>query len=219
MLAGTNAPADYDARSLGNAAYQENASRSGRWLDCSPTGPFGAHGYLDGVNHIGADGTTLYVSFMEQCGGASAPAKFYEFEFKRDNNGSQSGSTYLGDSGRIAGVGNDTATLDVNLRAPNTVNNHSLGLGDTNVNFYVMRIDYKAGNDDVRVYRNPTSDTEPATPTLTASGVADMSFNGVSIAAYGSDRTITVDEIRFATTWDGALGCSGFQPLACRQSG
>ena len=41
-----------------------------------------------------------------------------------------------------------------------------LGAGDTAVNFYVVRIDFHGGNDDVRVYRNPTSLTEPATPTV-----------------------------------------------------
>ena len=80
-----------------------------------------------------------------------------------------------------------------------------MGAGTTGVNFYVVRIDYKAGNDDVFVYRNPTSITEPGTPTLTASNVADMSFNGVSVAAYNGPDVKT-DEIRLGATWADAIG-------------
>ena len=59
-----------------------------------------------------------------------------------------------------------------------------IGPGSTNVSFYVLRIDYHNGNDDVRVNLNPTSLTEPATPTLTMLGAGDMSFNGISFGAY-----------------------------------
>jgi hypothetical protein len=111
----------------------------------------------------------------------------------------------LSDPGRIGGIGNDTGTANVNLRAPNGVNNRSLGTGSTGVNLYIVRIDYKAGNDDVFVYRNPTSNTEPATPTLTVSNVADMSLNGVSVAAYNGPD-LKVDEIRLGATWADAIG-------------
>jgi hypothetical protein len=69
----------------------------------------------------------------------------------------------------------------------------------------VVRIDYKAGNDDVFVYRNPTSGTEPATPTLVVSNVADMSFNGVSAAAYNGPD-VKHDEIRLGATYADAIG-------------
>ena len=210
MVADTNAPAGYDGRSQGYALFQQNGSRSGRWLDCSPTGPFGTHGYLDGTNHIGADGTTLYVSFLERCNGTNAPAKFYEVEFKRDRDGTQTGSTYLGDSGRIAGIGNDTTTLNVNLRAPNNQNNNILGPGNTNVNFYVMRIDYDTlgfNLDSITVYRNPTGASEfDNAPTLSLPFQSDMSFNGLSVAAYGNNITLSVDEIRIGTTWEDVVG-------------
>ncbi|HEY9509341.1 MAG TPA: hypothetical protein VIV82_05700, partial [Verrucomicrobiae bacterium] len=94
---------------------------------------------------------------------------------------------------------------DVNLRAPNGVNNRSLGAGTTGVNFYVVRIDYKAGNDDVFVYRNPTSLTEPLTPTLTVSNVTDMSISGISVAAYNGPD-VKHDEIRLGATWADAIG-------------
>ncbi|HEX4266018.1 MAG TPA: RICIN domain-containing protein [Verrucomicrobiae bacterium] len=191
LLGGTNVPVGYDARSSGNSAYLPNDKRVGRYLDCSASGMFGAYGFLDRDGRIGADGKTLYVSFLEQ------PAKtslFYEFEL---NNGTE----------RIAGLGNDTHTDNVNLRAPA----HSfttIGSGNTNVNFYVMRIDFHSGNDDVRVYRNPTSDTEPEEPALILPDGADMSFNRVSLAAFANGNTARFDQIRIASSWQYAIAAA-----------
>ncbi|MEK7951109.1 hypothetical protein [Luteolibacter soli] len=151
------------------------------------------NGLVDANGRIGKDGTSLYLSFLQQPNGTSL---FYEFEFHRGD---------LGDPGRIAGIGNDRPGDNVNLRAPN--NTHTLiGAGDTNVNFYVVRIDFKAGNDDVRIYRNPTSVTEPGVPTLTKLGAADMSFDGISFGAFVNGRTVMHDEIRVGTSWADAIG-------------
>src|SRR4051812_37163306 len=143
-VAGANAPLGFDARSGGNAVFVNTNSRAGRWLDCSSTGNFGLAGFLDGNGKIGANGKTLYLSFVQQHNFATN--NFYEFEFHRNN---------LGDPGRIGGIGCDIAnSSQVYLRAPASTST-PLGVSDTNANFYVLRIDYKAGNDDVYVYRNP----------------------------------------------------------------
>jgi len=184
LMANEDVPRDYNARSSGNSAFVPNDKRVGRYLDCSINGIFSAYGYLDANGRVGADGTTLYISFLEQ------PAKtslFYEFELNRG-------------SERIAGIGNDTHADGVNLRAPAAVFT-PIGPGDTNVNFYVMRIDFKPGNDDVRVYRNPVSSLEPDEPTLMMPGVADMSFNRISLAAFANDNTAKFDQIRLANSW------------------
>lgn len=190
LAAGASAPTGVDARSTGNSVTLPNARRVGRLLDASANGPFGARGYRDSNGRIGADGTTLYLSFMQQPNDSGI---YYEFEFHRDN---------LGDPGRIGGIGNDSTSPggNVNLRAGGA-NNYSLGAGTIAVNFYVVRIDFKAGNDDVYVYRNPTSATEPGVPTLTKLAVADMSFNGVSFGAFVGSTTVAHDEIRFGQTW------------------
>lgn len=186
LIAGS--PADLDAASTGNHANLPNGRRVGRFLDTSPNGPFGARGLVDPAGRIGKDGSTLYLSFLQKPNGTSL---FYEFEFHRGD---------LGDPGRIAGIGNDQSGNNVYLRAPN--NTHSLiGAGDTNVNFYVVRIDFKAGNDDVHVYRNPASSTEPPSPTLTRLNAADLSFDGISFGAFVNGRTVSHDELRFGTTW------------------
>jgi|GEM_PF-2517581 len=191
LIGGDNVPTDYDARSSGNMAFIPNSKRVGRYLDCSLNGIFGAYGYLDANGRIGADGKTLYISFLQQ------PAKtslFYEFELNRGIK-------------RIAGIGNDTRTDDVNLRAPPGVFT-PIGPGNTNVNFYVMRIDFKPGNDDVRVYRNPTSTTEPNQPTLALPDAADLSFNRISLAAFANDNQAKFDQIRIANSWAQAVAAA-----------
>jgi fructan beta-fructosidase len=198
LVAGASAPAGYDSHSFAGSLFIVNSSRKGRFLDCSPTGPFAAHGYLDANGHIGADGKTIYLSFLQQPNGTS---QFYEFELHRDD---------LGDGGRIGGIGNDTSDNNVHLRSESPPGGSSkfwdLGAGNTNVNFYVLRVDFKPGNDDVFVYRNPTSATEPPTATLTVSNVADISFDGIAFGAYLNGRTVSHDEVRLGMTWADVMG-------------
>lgn len=191
LAGGTNVPAGYDARSLGNSAFIPNDKRVGRYLDCSAGGNFGAYGYIDSNGRIGAGGKSLYLSFLEQ---PSKTSLFYEFELDRGME-------------RIAGIGNDTHTDDVNLRVP-TDSFTSLGPGSTNVNFYVMRIDFRSGSDEVRVYRNPASELEPPQPTLTAYDVADMSFNRICLAAFANGNQARFDQIRIAGSWRDAIGAT-----------
>ncbi len=198
LVSGNNGPNGYDTRSDNGALTIPNASRKGRYLDCTPTGSFGLRGYIDGNGNIGADGKMLYLSFLQQPNDTSS---FYELELHRND---------LGDGGRMGGIGNDTGDNNVHLRIETPPGGAStqfdLGAGNTNVNLYVVRIDFKAGNDDVFIYRNPTSATEPATATLTVSNAADMSFDGISLAAYVNGRTVKHDELRLGMTWADVMG-------------
>jgi fructan beta-fructosidase len=206
LFAGTNGPAGYDSHSAGNATFQPNDSRSGCFLDCSATGNFAAHGYIDADGNIGADGKTIYISFLQQPNGLG---KYYEFEFHRGD---------LGDPGRVAGIGNDVGDNDVHWRsevpAGGTSTFLDLGPGSTNVNFYVVRIDYQGGNDNVYVYRNPTGTNESANvPVATMLGVGDMSFNGISLGAYDNNLTVAHDEIRVGITWADVVGNNSISQL------
>ncbi|HUC84036.1 MAG TPA: TIM-barrel domain-containing protein [Candidatus Acidoferrales bacterium] len=192
LLAGDHAPAGFDASSKGNYACASGNSRAGRKLDVSPTGSFARLGYLHTNGCVGAPGKRIYLSFVMQPG---TSAKFYEFELHRGS---------LADEGRIAGIGNDTDTANVNLRLPDG-KFQSLGRGETKADFYVVRIDFKSGRDDLRVYRNPISQIEPATPTLSALGAGDLSFDGIAFAGWW-DSYLWVDEIRIGTNWTEAIG-------------
>ncbi|RYD27475.1 MAG: hypothetical protein EOP86_24475, partial [Verrucomicrobiaceae bacterium] len=192
LLAGTNAPAGYDAKSTGQSVNLISNHRAGRLLDTSATGSFSQAGYVDGSGRIGADGKTLYLSFLQQADGTSL---FYEFEFHRGD---------LGDPGRIAGIGNDQGGDDVNLRAP--AGTHTpIGAGNTDVNFYVVRIDFQPDNDDIRVWQNPVSATEPGEATLTLTGQADMSFDGISFGAFLNARQVAHDELRIGESWQDVM--------------
>jgi alpha-glucosidase len=191
LLGYSNAPAGYDACSQGNHLCGYGGSRVGRLLDCSTNGFFGQNGYLNASGDIGAAGKTVYISFLEQ---PAMTASFYEFEFHRGD---------YGDPGRIAGIGNDTSDNDVHFRTPSG-SFLDLGPGNGGVNLYVVRIDFNGGNDNVRVYRNPTSLTEPGTPTVTQFGLGDMSFDRLCVGAWGN--YVAIDEIRVGTAWTNVIG-------------
>ncbi|MGC3956503.1 MAG: immunoglobulin domain-containing protein [Verrucomicrobiota bacterium] len=196
---GGNSPVGFDAGSQSNSVLVANGNRIGRRLDTSTNGVFGAAGLVDTNGRIGADGKTVYVSFLQQ---PNKSIKFYEFEFHRSD---------LGDSGRVAGIGNDANDDNVYLRSQVPAGGSStfwnLGAGNTNVNLYVVRIDFKAGNDDVYVYRNPKLNAESGNePVLTMTAISDLSFDGISLAAYVNGVTVKHDEIRVGFTWASVLG-------------
>ena len=190
LIAGGNAPAGYDSHSTGNAAFTPNGTRAGRPLDLSAGGIFGQKGYLNGNGNIGAAGKTIYISFLQQPNIANN--NYYEFEIHRGD---------LNDPGRVGGVGCDTGgSSSVYLRTPAAAQT-LIGPASTSVSFYVVRIDFTGGNDTVSVYQNPTSATEPATPTLVESSAGDMSFSGISFGAFVNGATVAHDEVRIGETW------------------
>jgi autotransporter-associated beta strand protein len=194
LAAGANAPSGYDAHALGNFAFTPNGTRTGRRLDISAGGSFGVKGYLNGSGNIGASGKTIYISFMQQPNAANN--NYYEFEFHRSD---------LGDPGRIGGVGNDTGgSSSIYLRTP-SAGQTLIGAGSASVSLFVVRIDFLGGNDTVYVYQNPTSATEPGTPTLLKTGAGDMSFNGISFGAFVNGRTVAHDEVRIGESWADVL--------------
>jgi len=206
LAAGNNGPNGHDAQSTGNSNFTPNAQRDGRFVNTAVGSRLQAAGYVDGLGNVGADGKTLYISFLQQPNGTTL---FYEFEFHRGN---------LGDSGRIGGIGNDTNNPTVSLRTGGGTPT-LIGPGSTGVNLYVIRIDYKLGNDDVYVYQNPVSSTEPGTPTLFKGNASDMSFNGISFGAFVNGRTVTHDEIRLGQTWSDVIFGTSRRDLTWKGNG
>jgi len=183
----------------GGLGRQPRDSRNGRSLDTSPDGVFDRAGYLDGKGDIGADGKTLYVSFLQR---PSNTVKFWEFEFHRDD---------LKDRGRISGIGNDYNGHDVRLRGPRTP---KIGRASTNASFYVVRIDFKPGKDAVRVFRNPPLTGEPPADeaAVNVRGFRDMSFDGVSLGAFGNKVIVDHDEIRIGGTYASVVPVGNYVP-------
>ena len=199
LAGGANVPAGYDVRTTANALLSSGGN-AGRFLDCSTTSALWTNGYINASGNIGASGKTLYVGFLQN--EVSSGGGYWEFDFQRAN---------LGDPGRMGGIGNDVGDANVHLRSeyPAGAGSTMYNLGPMSantVNFYVVRIDYTAVGANVRVYRNPTSATEPAVTTLTVSNLTDYSFNGFAVASGDSGHAQTADEIRVGATWADAIG-------------
>lgn len=183
----------YNSASTGNHGQVGPGRRVARFLDTSVGGVFDSVGFLNGAGDIGVDGTTLYLSFMiqETVGNADG---YYELVFNRND---------LGDGGRIGGIGDDQAGANINLRTGGT--HTSIIPRDTGVHLFVVKFDFLSGNDRVSVYADPTGSSEPGVPTTQVT-LSDMSFDGLSFAAFVGDTVNKVDEIRIATTFAEAVG-------------
>lgn len=160
--------------------------RVGRNLDVADSGVFDTAGFINSSGDIGADGTTLFVSFSLQ---VAATDSFFEFEFHRDN---------LGDPGRKAGVGDDASGTNLNLRTPSNGKANSFATRTTAVEFIVVQFDFLSGDDQMSVYYNPTLGTAPGSTSLTLTSTGDLSFDGISLAGANGEA---FDEIRFGTTF------------------
>jgi len=172
----------------GSRAGQNSDSRCGRKLDTSKGGVFERAGYLDGHRRLGKDGKTLFVSFLQR---TEKKGKSWELEFHRGD---------LGGGGRISGIGNDRNGHNLWLRGAR--HHGKIGNADTKANFIVLRIAFKRGNDDVAVYVNPPPGASPPeTPTFFKGGFLDMSFDGISFAAFMGKGAVEHDEIRIGRSY------------------
>ena len=192
---------DGNSLSLGtsNNQYQNSHGRLLESFDTSGAGPFAP--YLES-GRIGANGTTLYISFLYQ---VAAPTGGYNgFELFRGTSA---------DSGRILSVDQYTGHGSANYYltvgeganagsfggSPTTDAN--LGFTNTSVNLFVLRIDFGVGGTDtVSIYANPLLGTEPGSPTgqVTAS---DLSFDRISNSTFSGGAMQMLDEVRVGTTY------------------
>ncbi len=190
---------DYSGNRVTFGAYQYG--RANRFPDTSTGGLFDLAGLVDGSGMIGADGTTLYLSFLQRI--ATVPGKYpyYAFEVSNGN----------GNPNRVLLVGHDDAATPYYVAR--TASNESgpiistpLGAENAEENFYVLKFSFGDGDDDlVEIYRNPSPGSEPTTPTATLGGSGlgyDFSFDRIALARFVYNIPIVdFDEIRFGTTY------------------
>lgn len=128
------------------------------------------------LTQYGSDGQTLWLSFLGQAWGATT------------TNGGWSGIS-LGSSGYFG--------------VPNNVANWGFSAGlDTAVSkatavFYVAKVEYRAGADQVTVWINPLLDIEPTTGGFTTT----TALNPFSYLVLGGRYSTDYDEIRLGTTY------------------
>lgn len=201
VLAGSLVYSDLEYSGNSATLGADQYCRANRFPDTSAGGPFGLAGLVDG-GKIGADGTTLYLSFLQRI--ATVPSgslPYYAIELSDGN----------GNADRVLLVGHDDKATPYYVAR--TYSNESgseistsLGTENADVNFYVLKFSFGAGDDDlVEIYRNPSLGGEPAAPTATLGGLSlgyDFSFDRIALARFvGNTPIVDFDEIRFGTTF------------------
>jgi hypothetical protein len=183
-----------------NNHYENGHGRLAMSLDVSGGGPIAS--YLES-GRIGANGSTLYLSFLFRNTTASTTG-FTALELFRTN------ST---DANRVlalnAWTGHSAANFHLTVGeganggtwgggAESGINDN-LGFINSSVNFFVIRFDFGTGTDTATIYANPSlSGLGSATGQVTA---ADLSFDRVSNSSFSSGPPILVDEIRLGSTY------------------
>ncbi|MDX2082302.1 MAG: PEP-CTERM sorting domain-containing protein [Terrimicrobiaceae bacterium] len=192
--------------------------RFGRFLDTSVSGPF--DGYLDGSGNIGADGTTLWLAYLFQAGGTGGTQGFGLFVDQIRGDGFPRPIVNIGvDNGSFAwrrsadGAGNTWSSL-------------TNGAVNTDVNLFVLRIDFASGDDTMRIFLNP--DVSAGTPDNASANALitgyEMSFDAIGFSTFG--QNYSVSSLRIGSDFGSsvvpepstlALGLVGIAALAIRR--
>ena len=129
---------------------------------------------------LGADGTTVYLSFLLQ---PNAGAGFY--------GGINFGNVFIGVSGNQAFYGLEGPTNDLSLSSVPVVQGQPVLL--------VLEAQFEPGNDLLSLFVNPTpGQAQPATPSATKNNLDVGTVTSVVINNYGG---FTTDEIRIGSTF------------------
>ncbi len=172
-------------------------SRTNRFPDTSAGGTFDLAGLVDGTK-IGADGETLYLSFLQRISSVPAGAfPYYVVEISKGN----------GNNDRMLLIGHDNAAASPYYVAGTPANSDAVSLAPENAdaNLFVVKFTFDATGDLAEIYRNPSLGIEPVSPTATLGGAGtgyDFAFDRIALARFGSQSSLVdVDEIRFGTTY------------------
>ena len=147
---------------------------------------------------------TLYIGVLLQLETASSEYRAFELhDGGFDDGGNRKLQIAVGES-----VGGLVPASDFALRI-NESAGMTLGAHDTDVNLFVIRIDFSntANSDTVSVYRNPTDLTVEANNTATATITnTDFRFDRTSFARFNDGAGIAFDEVRIGTTFNDITG-------------
>lgn len=174
-----------------------NGNRAIRLVNVASGGAFDAAGYVS-AGKVGADGKTLYFSFVNQVSSATAGYWGVEFFNGGNNDGSRIFQVVSSENGGASQVSYNARTLN------NNANIKPVGTPDTAAHLIVGKIVFGAGNaDSLYIYRDPSLAAEPVTATAsftTGSGGGNFTFDRIGLSVFGS-VSLTNDEFRFGTTY------------------
>jgi len=177
-------------------------------LDVSPGGPFAAAGYIAGNGRIGANDTTLYISWLSRFevepGGAGGSVGLSLFDAGDDLSvneplfvGKASGTLNLSHDRTPEGktdIDRDPSTADVDVIDASK---------DGRTHLWVMKVDFRSGVDRIEIYVDPESG-EASKPNSVIES-ADLTFDRLRFVA-NSGNTAVYDEVRIGTSWRAVVG-------------
>lgn len=179
---------------VGNRAVQYGQSnRVRRVLSTSIKGVFDEAGYIenrDAQRLVGREGKTIYMAFLQRV--SQTDDVFYGLELNRGD----------GNFNRVLCIGNgvEQSGYAVTSDVHGLLNEKAVSLGaeDTDVNLFVVRVEFGEGDKDTAtVYRNPASllEEDACEPTAVLHG--NFAFDRVSFGNFNGSKVHEVDAIRF----------------------
>ncbi|MEN0112058.1 MAG: hypothetical protein AAF805_15160, partial [Planctomycetota bacterium] len=190
-------------RAIGGRAVQNaNQNRIRRVLSTSLGGVFDSAGLVenqDGHRLVGADGTAVYLSFLQRT--SRTDDVFYGVELHRGD----------GNGNRVLCVGNgaDEAGYGVtsNYNAYGKANYLRLGAEDVDTNFLVVKIEFRGMHRDlVTVYRNPRSLIDESRCEVAGQMRGNFAFDRIGLGNFQGEKVHEVDELRIGTTYRAVTG-------------
>lgn len=149
---------------------------------------------------FGADGTTLYISFLDQA--TNTGSRFLGVSLFSGNPGPS--GTANGTEQLFIGKLNGTSAFGVSSGAASASSQTSSSM----LSLLVARIDFATGTDTVTLYVNPTVGAPEPTPSATLNNVNIGTFNYLRLAAgagnsMGTTTSVTgrLDELRLGDTF------------------
>ncbi len=137
---------------------------------------------LTGQSTVGADGTSVWVSFLAQSYDGAGDGRY--------------AYVALGDSLRMGKIGDPTGNWGV--ADPGSVAFEVGSISSSDPVFFVARVDFVAGDEQASVWLNPPLDAQPSSADLTLA-VEDFTFTSVTLEGrYSTD----FDEIRLGTSYE-----------------
>ena len=192
-----------DMISRGGSALQSGQrNRVRRALSTSLGGVFDSAGLVenrDGHRLIGRERHTLYVSFLQRVDQINDV--FYGMELHRGD-GNHNRVLCIGNGADDAGYG-----VTSNYNSSGAANYPQLGAENTQVNFFVVRIEFGAlDRDVVTVYRNPESllNEHECRPDARLRG--NFAFDRISLGNFEGTKVHEVDEIRIGAAYRAVTG-------------
>ncbi len=194
---------------VGNRFFRDPGSSANqqyeRVFDLTPGSAAATAGLLDGNGKIGADDTTVWMSFLARKSETSPDGRWPWLGLGTRNGGTD--AITVGRSETTSFWTVNSATRNTNLDS--TTDPHT---------FFVAKVDYKAGGDDLAVWMNwdlsqGTPDPNVNTPDFVDNNSdrsmdrAILRWGGVSVNAQGM-----FDEFRLATTFADAVGGTVVEP-------